>query len=198
MSRQGQVKNRAPAPIQISAEQILREAADRQEKHKLDPITKIHDVEEYQSYLRDRRKHYEDNIRYRREDMGNWVKYARFEEDNKEFERSRSVFERALEVDHRSSELWLRYTEFEMRNAFVNHARNVLDQAIQIFPRIDFLWYKYVYMEEMVGDMPKCRAVFERWMKWAPDDNGWLSYARFEHTMWQSGPNRGRHASLRQ
>eukprot|EP00521_Asterionellopsis_glacialis_P016345 CAMPEP_0195302124 /NCGR_PEP_ID=MMETSP0707-20130614/30522_1 /TAXON_ID=33640 /ORGANISM="Asterionellopsis glacialis, Strain CCMP134" /LENGTH=34 /DNA_ID= /DNA_START= /DNA_END= /DNA_ORIENTATION= len=33
MSRQGQVKNRAPAPIQISAEQILREAADRQEKH---------------------------------------------------------------------------------------------------------------------------------------------------------------------
>ena len=30
MSRNGQVKNRAPAPIQITAEQILRESRDRQ------------------------------------------------------------------------------------------------------------------------------------------------------------------------
>lgn len=180
MSRSVQVKNRAPAPIQISAEQILREAADRQEAHTVDPVVQIHDAEEYQSYLRDRRKHYEDNIRYRREDIGNWVKYARLEEEHKEFERARSIFERALEVDTRSAELWLRYAEFEMRNEFVNHARNILDRAIQLLPRVDFLWYKYVYMEELVRDIPKCRAVFERWMKWMPDDNAWLSYARFE------------------
>jgi Uncharacterized conserved protein, contains HAT (Half-A-TPR) repeat len=182
MSRlnQGQVKNRAPAPIQISAEQIIREAADRQEPHILDPVTKIHDAEEYQSYLSSRRKHFEDNIRYRREHIGNWVKYARFEEDNKEYERARSVFERSLEVDHRSAELWLRYAEFEMRNEFVNRARNILDRAVQILPRVDFLWYKYVYMEEMVGDADKCREVFERWMAWCPDEGAWLSYARFE------------------
>ncbi len=174
------VKNRAPAPIQISAEQILREAADRQEQHILDPVTKIHDAEEYQAHLQSRRKHFEDNIRYRREHIGNWVKYARFEEDNKEFERSRSVFERALEVEHRSAELWLRYAEFEMRNEFVNRARNVLDRAVQLLPRVDFLWYKYVFMEEMVGDVTKCRSVFERWMDWHPDDAAWLSYARFE------------------
>jgi crooked neck len=180
MSKMGQVKNRAPAPIQISAEQIVREAADRQEAHVLEPVVKIHDAEEYQSYLRDRRKHFEDNIRYRREHMGNWVKYARFEEDNKEMDRARSVMERALEVDHRSAELWLRYAELEMRNEYVNRARNVLDRAVQILPRVDFLWYKYVYMEEMVGDMPKTRAVFERWMEWMPDDNAWLAYARFE------------------
>lgn len=180
MSRSGQVKNRAPAPIQIAAEQILREAAERQEQHVLDPITKIHDLEEYQAHLQSRRKIFEDNIRYRREHIGNWVKYARFEEENKEFERARSVFERSLEVDHRSAQLWLRYAEFEMRNEFVNHARNVLDRAVQLLPRVDFLWYKYVYMEEMVEDIPKSRAVFERWMKWMPDDNGWLSYARFE------------------
>lgn len=175
-----QVKNRAPAPIQISAEQIIREASDRQEKHVMDPVVKVHDAEEYQSHLRDRRKHFEDNIRYRRDDIGNWVKYARFEEDNKEFERARSVFERALEVEHRSAELWIRYAEFEMRNEFINHARNIFDRAVQILPRIDQLWYKYCYMEEMVGDMPKCRAVWERWMKWMPDDNAWTSYARFE------------------
>ena len=179
-SREGQVKNRAPAPIQISAEQIIREAADRQEPHILDPVSKIHDAEEYQSYLSSRRKHFEDNIRYRREHIGNWVKYARFEEENKEYERSRSVFERALEVEHRSGELWLRYAELEMRNEFVNRARNILDRGVQILPRIDFLWYKYAYMEEMVGDVDKCREVFERWMAWCPDEGAWLSYARFE------------------
>lgn len=179
-SNQARVKNRAPAPIQISAEQILREAAERQEQHILDPIVKIHDAEEYQSHLRDRRKHFEDNIRYRREHIGNWVKYARFEEENREFERARSVFERALEVDVRNPELWLRYAELEMRNEFINRARNVLDRAVQLLPRVDFLWYKYVYMEEMVGDVPKCRAVFDRWMDWMPDDNAWMSYARFE------------------
>ena len=176
----GQVKNRAPAPIQISAEQLLRESADRQEVLKVDPVVQIHDAEEYQSYLRDRRKHFEDNIRYRREHIGNWVKYAKLEEEHKDFERSRSVFERALEVEPRSAELWLRYAQFEMRNEFLNHARNVLDRAVQLLPRIDFLWYKYVYMEELVRDIPKCRAVFERWMKWMPDDNAWTAYARFE------------------
>ena len=35
-------------------------------------------------------------------------------------------------------------------------------------------------MEELVRDIPKCRAVFERWMKWMPDDNAWTAYARFE------------------
>ncbi len=176
----GVVKNRAPAPIQISAEQILREAADRQEPHQLDPVVQIHDAEEYQSYLRDRRKHFEDNIRYRREHIGNWVKYARLEEEHHELERARSIFERALEVDTRSGELWLRYAEMEMRNECINHARNILDRAVQLLPRVDFLWYKYVYMEELVRDIPKCRAVFERWMKWMPDDNAWMSYARFE------------------
>ena len=179
-TNQSRVKNRAPAPIQISAEQILREAANRVESATLDPIVKIHDAEEYQSHLRDRRKHFEDNIRYRREHIGNWVKYARFEEDNREFERSRSVFERALEVDGRNPELWLRYAELEIRNEFINRARNVLDRAVQLLPRVDFLWYKYVYVEEMVGDIPKCRTVFDRWMEWMPDDNAWISYARFE------------------
>ena len=80
----------------------------------------------------------------------------------------------------RNPELWLRYAELEMRNEFVNRARNLLDRAVQLLPRVDFLWYKYVYMEEMVGDVAKCRTVFERWMEWMPDDNAWMSFARFE------------------
>jgi hypothetical protein len=46
MSRAVQVKNRAPAPIQISAEQILREANDRIEKPIKGPKVQITDPEE--------------------------------------------------------------------------------------------------------------------------------------------------------
>jgi len=174
------VKNRAPAPIQISAEQLIREASDRQQQEAPAAATRIRDPEEHQSYLTDRRRHFEDDLRYRRDHIGTWVKYARFEEDAQEFVRARSVYERALEVAPSGAELWLRYAEFEMRNAMVNHARNVLDRAVQLLPRVDFLWYKYAWMEEMVGDPAKCRAVWERWSGWRPDDAAWSSYARFE------------------
>ena len=176
------VKNRAPAPIQISAEQILREAVDRQDETSAlkEPVVKIHDKEEYVAHTAERRGLFEKNIRYRREDIGNWVKYARFEEEQAvDLERARSVFERALEVSNHA-QLWLRYAEMELRAENINHARNILDRGVQLWPRVDYLWYKYIYVEQMMQDVPKCRAVFQRWMKWRPDDNAWLSFARFE------------------
>jgi crooked neck len=64
---------------------------------------------------------------------------------------SRSVYERALDVDHRNIGLWLKYTEMEMRNKQVNHARNLWDRAVTILPRANQFWYKYTYMEEMLN-----------------------------------------------
>lgn len=67
--------------------------------------------------------------------------------------RARSIYERALDVDHRNITLWLKYTELEMRNRQVNHARNLWDRAVTILPRANQFWYKYSYMEEMVGNI---------------------------------------------
>ena len=67
-----------------------------------------------------------------------------------------------------------------MANRFVNHARNVWDRAVTLLPRVDQLWYKYVHMEEMLGMVANARVVFERWMRWEPDHNGWNAYVRFE------------------
>lgn len=38
-----------------------------------------------------------------------WTSYASWEASQGEFDRSRSVYERALDVDARSVQLWLRY-----------------------------------------------------------------------------------------
>lgn len=68
--------------------------------------------------------------------------------------------------------------QMEQRHKAVNRARNVWDRAVSLLPRIDQFWYKYCFMEEMLGNVPAARAVFERWMKWEPDENGWLSYVK--------------------
>mgnify|MGYP001804238273 CR=1 FL=1 len=74
MSKPGLVKNRAAAAIQITAEQLLREAVDRQQNSApKEPLVRIRDAEEYRLHLADRRKHFEDNVQYRRDDIGNWI-----------------------------------------------------------------------------------------------------------------------------
>ncbi|KAK1275573.1 hypothetical protein QJS04_geneDACA011107 [Acorus gramineus] len=180
LPRPTRVKNKTPAPVQITAEQILREARERQEAEIRPPKQKITDPSELSDYRLRKRKEFEDLIRRVRWNVGVWVKYAKWEESQKDFARARSVWERALEVDYRNHTLWLKYAEFEMKNRFVNHARNIWDRAVSLLPRVDQLWYKYIHMEEMLGNVANARQVFERWMHWTPDEQGWLSYIKFE------------------
>lgn len=92
-----QAKNRAPAPIQITAEQLLREAKERGlEDVQKQPKQFITDKEELLQYQNAKRKDFEDQIRRNRHHIGIWCRYALWEATLKEFERSRSVFERAL------------------------------------------------------------------------------------------------------
>ncbi|KAL5814289.1 hypothetical protein ACOSQ4_024930 [Xanthoceras sorbifolium] len=180
LPRPTRVKNKTPAPIQITAEQILREARERQEAEIRPPKQKITDSTELADYRLRKRKEFEDLIRRVRWNISVWIKYAQWEESQKDFNRARSVWERALEVDYRNHTLWLKYAEVEMKNKFINHARNVWDRAVTLLPRVDQLWYKYIHMEEMLGNVAGARQIFERWMNWLPDQQGWLSYIKFE------------------
>lgn len=174
------VKNKAPAPQQISAEQLLREAVDRQEPSLTAPTQRFADLEELHEFQGRKRKEFEDYVRRNRINMGNWMRYAVWELEQKEYRRARSVFERALDCDSTNVQLWMRYIEAEMKERNINHARNLLDRAVTIQPRIDKLWYKYVYMEEMLGNIAGTRAVFERWMSWEPDEAAWGAYIKME------------------
>ncbi|KAI0387292.1 cell cycle control protein [Hypomontagnella monticulosa] len=174
------VKNKAAAPIQISAEQLLREAVDRQETSLQAPTQRFGDLEELHEFQGRKRREFEDYVRRNRINMNNWMRYAAWELEQKEFKRARSIFERALDVDSTSVVLWIRYIEAEMKNRNINHARNLLDRAVTILPRVDKLWYKYVYMEEMLGNIPGTRQVFERWMSWEPDEAAWSAYIKLE------------------
>lgn len=179
-ARGAKVKNKAPAPIQISAEQILREAMERQDSIFKPPKQKITDPEELEEYKLRERTRFEDNIRRNRTNMANWLKYAEIEEHFKDSERARSIYERAIDVDYRNPHIWIRYAEMEMRLKNINAARNVWDRGVTLLPRVDQFWLKYSHMEFMLGNYAGARQIFERWIEWRPGEHAWGAFIRFE------------------
>ncbi|GFE53099.1 crooked neck family 1 isoform [Babesia ovis] len=175
-----QVKNKMPAAVQITAEQILRDAVEWQSRETKQPNRTFVDQDELVYYKAQRRKEFEDKLRRQRHHIGTWIKYALWEANQQDFRRARSIFERALQVDPNNVNLWLRYIETEMKNKNVNAARNLFDRVVSLLPRVDQFWFKYAHFEELLGNYAGARTVFERWMEWNPDDRSWMLYIKFE------------------
>lgn len=90
--KMAKVKNKAPAELQITAEQLLREAKERElEIVPPPPKQKIQDEEELRDFQMRKRKNFEDAIRKNRSVMSNWIKYATWEESQGSLDRTRSV-----------------------------------------------------------------------------------------------------------
>jgi len=183
LMRAPKIKNKAPAPVQVTAEQILRDAQIHQIIDVKAPQQRIMDEEELDDYKYKKRREFEEIVRRQKHHMNIWIKYALWEESLQEFRRARSIFERAIDIDYKNVSLWLKYVEMEIRHKFINHARNIWERAIYYLPRVDQFWYKYAYMEEMLGNYNKTRAIFERWMTWNPEENAWLAFLKFEERM---------------
>ena len=166
MMKVPRIKNYAPAEIQVTSEQLIRESIQYQlDEHKPAKV-RITDPDELDDYKYRMRKNFEDSLRMQKHHMGTWLKYAEWEASIGEFRRARSIFERAIAVDFEHVTLWLKYADMEMRNKFVNSARNVWERACKHLPRVDQFWYKYALMEEMLGEIERTRRIFEDWMTW--------------------------------
>ncbi|KAN0006756.1 hypothetical protein ACTFIU_004947 [Dictyostelium citrinum] len=178
------VKNKSAAPVQITAEQILRVAHENQQTlPKAPPKQVITDQEELEDYRLRKRQQYESLVGRNQKTPSIYIKYASWEESQKDLTRARSVFERFLNIDHRISTVWIKYAEMEMRNKNINLARNIWDRAVCLLPRVSQLWFKYTFMEDMLGNYPAARAIFERWMQWKPEPQAWNSYLKFEQRL---------------
>jgi crooked neck len=175
------VQNKAQADVQITAEEILRLSAEQAAPPPAAPRARATDTLSVKEFQLQQRREFEAKLAVARSNkVGVLVRYAKFEESQRDFVRARSLFERAIEVDPRSYLLWQKYVDFEIRNRFVNHARNVLDRAVAVLPRSDQLWLKYVEVEETLGNIDAARAVFQQWMQWNPDERAWKAFIKFE------------------
>lgn len=165
---------------QISAEQILKEVYDKRKVVKPSTEVDVLDLEELHEYQRRKRAEYETYLKRNRLDMGQWLRYAKFEVEQHDIRRARSIFERALSVDNGYIPLWIRYIDTELKLKFINHARNLLDRAINTLPRVDKLWYKYLLMEESLGNTTIVRSLFTQWTSLEPHPNAWDAFVAFE------------------
>ncbi|ELP91060.1 crooked neck protein, putative [Entamoeba invadens IP1] len=176
---EAKAKNKEYAQIQITAEQLIREAQDNKQISYKAPKITIHDEEELMSFRLSKRKEYEALVSSQRKNPRSWIKYASWEEDQGEYTRARSIYERALEQDYTKGELWSKYADFELRISQVNRARNVLERATYLLPMVYNLWYKYVKLEETVGNYGHCEEIFEKWMTFDPNEYAWMSYIKY-------------------
>ena len=176
----GKPKNKAASNLQITAEQLLLEARDRTEQEPHKTRSKLHDKEELMEYRSNRRRDYENMCQRNKMLVGNWTKYAKWEEKQGEYTRARSIFGRALDIHPSNQSLYQRYAEMEMQAENINQARNVWHRAVTQLPRVDALWLKWVHLEETIGDVAMCRQVFRNWMEWKPKQNMWHLFAKFE------------------
>lgn len=195
------VKNKAPAPVQLTAEHLIREA---RELHGDGSVTvclpaeskkrRIVDADELAEHRLERRARFEAIVRRAGSGRGGcgdasseWMRYARWEESpgggGGDPARARSVYERALAGGapaYRDHGVWIKYAQFEARGGRVGHARNVLDRAVAILPRADRIWSEYLRMEDLLGATDNARVVFDRWTSWRPGADAWAAYAAFE------------------
>uniref|UniRef100_A0A674ES99 Crooked neck-like protein 1 n=1 Tax=Salmo trutta TaxID=8032 RepID=A0A674ES99_SALTR len=154
------VKNKAPAEVQITAEQLLREAKERElELLPPPPKQKITDEEELNDYKLKKRKRALD-VDHR--NIALWLKYAEMEMKNRQVNHARNIWDRAITILPR-----------------VNHVL-ILNESdfCRIMTKACTLVYSY--MEEMLGNIAGCRQVFERWTEWEPEEQAWHSYINFE------------------
>ncbi|KAJ0810681.1 putative tetratricopeptide-like helical domain superfamily [Helianthus annuus] len=202
LPRPRRVKNKTPTPIQITAEQIPREARERQEAEIRPPKQKITDRTELGLQ---KRKEFEDLIRRVR-----WnKKYATWEESHKDFNRARSVWERALDIFNKYIEIelqlgnidrcrklyekylewspencyaWSRYTELERSLSETERARALFELAIAQ-PALDMpelLWKAYINFEIAEGEFERTRQLYERLLDRTKHLKVWITYAKFE------------------
>ncbi|GCE97601.1 nineTeen Complex (NTC) component [Zygosaccharomyces mellis] len=164
----------------ISAEHILQEVYKKRKVIKPSTKVDIVDLEELRELQRRKRTEYETYLKRNRLDIGQWIRYARFEVEQHDIRRARSIFERALLVDSSHVPLWIRYMDTEIKLKNINHARNLMNRAVSILPRVDKFWYKYLVIEESLGNVDIVRSLFTKWTSLEPGTNAWDSFVDFE------------------
>ena len=174
------IKNKAAAPVQISAEMLLKEASEHQMVKEKAPTTRFSDLEELKEFQGRKRSEFEKYVRIAPERLHNWSRYAEWEASQKDLTRARSVWERSLTHHQTNPAVWLRYCDMELTARNINHAKNLLDRAVTLLPRVSKLWFKYVYCLELLGDVQGTRQVFHRWLQWEPEPEVWYAAIKFE------------------
>ncbi|KAL0235995.1 hypothetical protein GEMRC1_002577 [Eukaryota sp. GEM-RC1] len=173
------------APIQITAEQILLEAFERQADIYFRPLQEqITDEVDLADYLVRRRREFEANVGRSPNKSKPWIEYASWELAMQDHRRMRSIMERALCTLYTEPKLWLAYAELELKGGNLEEALEVFSRATCTLPRIDKLWIIYLdVLRRSNQPYESQHAVYNKWMSWHPPNSAYIAFADFEFRM---------------
>ncbi|GKU95828.1 hypothetical protein SLEP1_g9138 [Rubroshorea leprosula] len=158
MPRPVPVRNKSTAPIQITAEQILREARERRDAEVRPPRQNIADPAELADAETEMKKEF--------------VNHAR------------DVWERAVALLPRVDQLWYKYIHMEeMLGNIAARARAIYERYVQCHPTAT-AWVDYAKFEMKKGETVCLKSVFERAVEKMVDDDDaeelFVAFAEFE------------------
>ncbi|GMI89853.1 hypothetical protein HRI_002654600 [Hibiscus trionum] len=117
-----------------------------------------------------------------------WINYALYEElDAGDMEQTRDVYRECLKlIPHEKSsfaKIWLLAAQFEIRQLNLKGARQILGNAIGKAPK-DKIFKKYIEIELQLGNIDRCRKLYEKYLEWAPQNcYAWSKYAELERSL---------------
>ncbi|ESR63717.1 hypothetical protein CICLE_v10010580mg [Citrus x clementina] len=117
-----------------------------------------------------------------------WINYALYEEvDAGDLERTRDVYRECLKlIPHKKfsfAKIWLLAAQFEIRQLNLSGARQILGNAIGKAPK-DKIFKKYIEMELRLGNIDRCRKLYEKYLEWSPENcYAWSKYTELEKSL---------------
>ena len=125
-------------------------------------------------------------------EVRNWIRYARFEEQNGYVTNARNVFERAVEYfgeDHLDERLFISFAKFEEGCREYERARTIYKYALDLIPKkeAEDLFKAYTHFEKRFGDragiedviISKRKFQYEEEVKANPMNyDAWFDYIR--------------------
>ncbi|KAH8923583.1 hypothetical protein BT69DRAFT_149204 [Atractiella rhizophila] len=159
--------------LQSTIDKYLREGQERQEPKDIAPCQRIEDFKELSEYSAGKRKEFEEMIRrtcinvrhpFVLEQHGEICFMGSLKGES---DRSRSVYEKVLDVSPAEIKVLMSYTEMELTARNIQHAQR-LRSSFHPSPHLDQLWYKYVFLEELLGNAGGARRYSSA--GWEPDE----------------------------
>ena len=105
----------------------------------------------------------------------------------KDVSKARDVYHRALEViPHRKftfAKIWILAAQLEIRARRLQDCRKLLGRAIGLCPK-DKLFRTYIQLELQLGQVDRCRLLYEKYLVWNPTNSqAWSKYAEMERAV---------------
>jgi crooked neck len=126
--------------------------------------------------------------RYWRRYIYLWINYAIYEElEAKDIERARAVYKACLNlIPHKIftfAKVWVLYANLELRQKNLAGARQIYGNALGQAPN-DRIFNAYIELEMQLGEMDRCRKIFQKWLETAPHNcKAWTKFADLERDL---------------